>query len=221
MTRTFVVGEAPDEIVEYHRLCKEALDRVARDDQGRASPGARSSSWRCEIFEAAGEPTQLTKAAGRGARRRLLPRARPRRRARGARAAVARARRPTELVAGDVVTVEPGCYRQGYGGVPARGSRPRHRGRRREPDASIPYDLELHERRASDASDRDAARWRSGATRRRPSSPRRRTRSPTSTTATSRSSGSARAASASPGSSRSPSSTSGSRRTRSGTSAAS
>src|SRR4051794_23903296 len=28
MTRTYVVGEVPDELREYHRLCKEALDRV-------------------------------------------------------------------------------------------------------------------------------------------------------------------------------------------------
>ena len=30
MTRTFCVGEAPAELVEYHRLCPEALDRALR-----------------------------------------------------------------------------------------------------------------------------------------------------------------------------------------------
>ena len=44
----------------------------------------------------------------------------------------ARARRP--LVAGDVVTVEPGLYRHGLRRLPARGPRARHRERRREPD---------------------------------------------------------------------------------------
>ena len=28
MTRTFVVGEIPDRVREWHRLCKEALDRA-------------------------------------------------------------------------------------------------------------------------------------------------------------------------------------------------
>ena len=54
-------------------------------DPGRRATGRRSSTARCEIFEAAGEPTQRTKEAGRAARRRVLPRARPRCRARGAR----------------------------------------------------------------------------------------------------------------------------------------
>ena len=88
----------------------------------------------------------------------------------------------------------------------ARGPRARHRDRRREPDA-VPV---RPRRREPEPGHRHAASSRSGAIRRRPSSPRRRTRSPASTTRTSRRSGSARAASASRGSSRSRSSTNGS-----------
>ena len=64
MTRTFVVGEIPDEVAEWHRLCREALDaRVAR----RSGPGVTGKSLFdavCDIFEAAGYPTQRTKAEG-------------------------------------------------------------------------------------------------------------------------------------------------------------
>ena len=110
-----------------------------------------------------------------------------------------------ELVAGDVVAVEPGCYRRATAAA-ARGSRARHRDRR-ENLTRVPV-----RPRAVSQTPRTSRRSssRSAATRRRPSSPRRRTRSRRSTTRTSRRSGSARAASASRGSSRSRRSTSGS-----------
>ena len=92
MTRTFVVGDVPDDVREWHRLCKEALDRAISEIKDGAD-GRAIFDGTCEIFEAAGEPTQRTKDAGRAARRRLLPRARARRRARGARGARAWASR--------------------------------------------------------------------------------------------------------------------------------
>jgi Xaa-Pro aminopeptidase len=63
MTRTFVVGDVPDELAEWHRLCKEALDRAVRD----VRPGVTARSvfdGSCEIFETAGYPTQRTKREG-------------------------------------------------------------------------------------------------------------------------------------------------------------
>ena len=63
MTRTYVVGTPSDELVTYHRLSKEALERafatirpgaLARDVHGAA----------CDVFEAAGYPTQRTKKPG-------------------------------------------------------------------------------------------------------------------------------------------------------------
>jgi Xaa-Pro aminopeptidase len=63
MTRTFVVGDVPDELAEWHRLCMEALDRAVRD----VRPGVTCRSvydGSCEIFEAAGYPTQRTKRDG-------------------------------------------------------------------------------------------------------------------------------------------------------------
>jgi Xaa-Pro aminopeptidase len=63
MTRTFVVGDVPDELAEWHRLCKEALDRAVRD----VRPGVTARSvydGSCEVFETAGYPTQRTKREG-------------------------------------------------------------------------------------------------------------------------------------------------------------
>jgi Xaa-Pro aminopeptidase len=116
MTRTFVVGEVPDDVREWHRLCKEALDRA--NGEIRAGVEARSVfDGTCEIFEAAGEPTQRTKKPGQtlsdgffhglGHGVGLEVHEEP---------SMGRLARK-KLVAGDVVTVEPGLYRSGYGGV--------------------------------------------------------------------------------------------------------
>jgi Xaa-Pro aminopeptidase len=116
MTRTFVVGDVPDDVREWHRLCKEALDRAVAEI--RAGVEARAVfDVTCDIFEAAGEPTQRTKKPGEtlvdgffhslghgvGLEVHEAP-------------GMGRTTQKT-LVAGDVVTVEPGLYRAGYGGV--------------------------------------------------------------------------------------------------------
>jgi len=116
MTRTFVVGEVPDDVREWHRLVKEALDAAVAEI--RAGVEARALfGLTCEIFEAAGEPTQRTKRPGEaladgffhglghgvGLEVHEAP-------------SMGRLADKT-LVAGDVVTVEPGLYRSGYGGV--------------------------------------------------------------------------------------------------------
>ncbi len=63
MTRTFVVGDVPDDVREWHRLCKEALDRAIAEIKDGAD-GRAIFDVTCEIFEAAGEPTQRTKEPG-------------------------------------------------------------------------------------------------------------------------------------------------------------
>jgi Xaa-Pro aminopeptidase len=116
MTRTYVVGDVPDDIREWHRLCKEALDRAVSEIKDGAD-GRAIFDGTCEIFEAAGEPTQRTKEKGKPLSEGFFH---------GLGHGVGlevheppgmglAAKKP--LRAGDVVTVEPGCYRQGYGGV--------------------------------------------------------------------------------------------------------
>ena len=116
MTRTFVVGEVPDDVREWHRLCKEALDRAV-EATGPGVEGRALFDLTCDIFEAAGEPTQRTKTPGEpladgffhglghgvGLEVHEAPR-------------LGRSSNKP-LVAGDVVTIEPGLYRAGYGGV--------------------------------------------------------------------------------------------------------
>jgi Xaa-Pro aminopeptidase len=115
MTRTFVVGPVSDELADYHRLCLEALERT----QAAIRPGVTGRELHVaasEVFEAAGYPSQLSKAPGDvlldgffhglGHGVGLEVHEEPQLDLSGG-----------ALVAGDVVAVEPGCYRQGYGGV--------------------------------------------------------------------------------------------------------
>jgi Xaa-Pro aminopeptidase len=63
MTRTFVAGEAPTEVVEWHRLCVEWLELALSEIR----PGVTSKSVYdavCDRVEAAGFPTQRTKPDG-------------------------------------------------------------------------------------------------------------------------------------------------------------
>ena len=116
MTRTFVVGEVPDEVREWHRLVKQALDASVAEI--RAGVGGRAVfDVVCDIFEAEGEPTGRTKTPGEtladgffhglGHGVGLEVHEQP--------GMGLLSKKP--LVVGDVVTVEPGLYRFGYGGV--------------------------------------------------------------------------------------------------------
>ena len=116
MTRTFVVGDVPDDVREWHRLCKEALD-VAVAAIRPGVEGRAVFDLTCDIFEAAGEPTQRTKKAGETLVDGFFH-------ALGHGVGLEVHEAPgmgrnsnKEFVAGDVVTVEPGLYRAGYGGV--------------------------------------------------------------------------------------------------------
>ena len=116
MTRTFVVGDVPDDVREWHRLCEEALDRAISEIKDGAD-GRAIFDGSCEIFEAAGEPTQRTKAPGE-------PLADGFFHGLGHGVGLEVHEPPglglaaeLPLRAGDVVTVEPGLYRRGYGGV--------------------------------------------------------------------------------------------------------
>ena len=58
MTRVYVVGEPSDELREYHRLCREALERSVE----AVKPGTQGKDLyriSCEIFEQHGFPTLL------------------------------------------------------------------------------------------------------------------------------------------------------------------
>jgi Xaa-Pro aminopeptidase len=139
MTRTFVVGPVADELRRYHDLCTRALEASLQ----AIAPGVATADVHraaAEIFEEAGEPTLLSKEPGQvlldgffhslghgvGLEVHEEPHLGP---GEGA------------LVAGDVIAIEPGCYRQGFGGtrledlVLVTDSGP-------ESFASYPYELE-------------------------------------------------------------------------------
>jgi Xaa-Pro aminopeptidase len=114
MTRTFCLGEPPEELVGYHALVRDALDRVVE----AVRPGITGKELHrlaCELFQEHDFPTQLTKDPGKpledgffhslghgvGLEVHELP---------------SLGRLGTELLAGDVLAVEPGLYRKGFGG---------------------------------------------------------------------------------------------------------
>ena len=115
MTRTFVVGEPPPELREYHRLSRDALDlataMIRPGVNGRAVYAAV-----CDHFEAHGQPTGRSKPPGEVLRDGffhglghgigLEVHERP-----------GLSRYGDELVAGDVLAIEPGLYRHGLGGA--------------------------------------------------------------------------------------------------------
>jgi Xaa-Pro aminopeptidase len=114
MTRVFVVGTPSEELHEYHRLCREALERSVE----AVKPGVAGSELHritCEIFEEHGYQTLLSKKPGE-----VLQDGFYHSRGHGVGLEVheepSLGRAPGELVAGDVIAVEPGLYRNGYGG---------------------------------------------------------------------------------------------------------
>jgi Xaa-Pro aminopeptidase len=116
MTRTFVVGEPPEELRQWHTLCVQALEAAT----AQIAPGVRTSTLDalvCELFEQHGLPTQRTKEEGKpledgyyhslGHGVGLEVHEDP---------ALTARLDEDELMPGDVVTVEPGLYRKGWGG---------------------------------------------------------------------------------------------------------
>ena len=114
MTRVFVVGEPSEELAEYHRLCREALEASV----AAVKPGVAGSELHricSKVFEEHGYPTLLSKVPGE-----VLKDGFYHSLGHGVGLEVhedpALGRGPGELVAGDVIAVEPGLYRHGYGG---------------------------------------------------------------------------------------------------------
>ena len=114
MTRTFCVGDVLEELAEYHRLCRAVLERV----YPVIRPGALAADLHriaCDVFEEHGYPTQLTKPPGA-----VLDEGFYHSLGHGVGLEVHEppllGRNGPELVVGDVVAVEPGLYRKGFGG---------------------------------------------------------------------------------------------------------
>ena len=117
MTRTFVSGGEPaDDVVRWHALAHTALERVYE----QVRPGVTGRDLfaaACDVFEEAGEPTQRTKPEGETLRDGFFH-------SLGHGVGLEVHEEPSlgrtgadPLVPGDVVAIEPGCYRNGYGGV--------------------------------------------------------------------------------------------------------
>jgi Xaa-Pro aminopeptidase len=116
MTRTFVRGEISDPIAKLHELVLEAHERACAAVRPGV-PGVDVYGVACDVFEAAGHPTQRTKAAGETLRHGfyfglghgvgLEVHEAP---------ALGRTGREP-LIAGDVIAVEPGTVDPNDGGM--------------------------------------------------------------------------------------------------------
>jgi Xaa-Pro aminopeptidase len=115
MTRTYVIGEPSDEVKEWYALVKRALETSTAG----VKPGVNGRTLFeevCEQFHEAGYKTQLNKDPGEvledgffhslGHGVGLEVHEQP-----------SLGRSGQDLVPGDVVTIEPGLYRSGYGGL--------------------------------------------------------------------------------------------------------
>jgi Xaa-Pro aminopeptidase len=114
MTRTFVIGEPSEELVTYQSLVYEALQRsLAAVKPG--VPGRDVYVVASEVFHEAGYPTGLHKRDGE-----VLEDGFFHGLGHGVGLEVHEqpwlSRYPGELVEGDVITLEPGLYRNGFGG---------------------------------------------------------------------------------------------------------
>jgi Xaa-Pro aminopeptidase len=115
MTRTYVVGEPSEELQTWYGLVKEALE-VSTAGVRPGINGRTLYEQVCDIFQDAGYKTQLNKEPGEvledgffhglghgvGLEVHELP---------------SLGRVGHDLVPGDVITIEPGLYRSGYGGL--------------------------------------------------------------------------------------------------------
>jgi Xaa-Pro aminopeptidase len=115
MTRTYVVGEPSEEVRQWYGLVKEALDRSTAEIRPGKN-GRELHELACAIFADAGYKTQLHKEPGE-----VLEDGFFHGLGHGVGLEVHEApslgRIGHDLVPGDVVTVEPGLYRSGYGGL--------------------------------------------------------------------------------------------------------
>jgi Xaa-Pro aminopeptidase len=116
MTRTFVRGEISDPIAQVHALVLDAHKRACSAVQPGVT-GAELHGLACDVFEAAGHPTQRTKAPGETLREGFyfglghgvgLEVHEPPDLGRGD---------ADPLIAGDVIAVEPGTVVSGVGGA--------------------------------------------------------------------------------------------------------
>jgi Xaa-Pro aminopeptidase len=115
MTRTFAVGSVSAEIREYHGLVRQALELAV----AAVRPGVDGKEIHrlvCDLFHEHGYQTQLHKAEGE-----VIEDGFYHGTGHGVGLAVHEApylgRIGHDLVAGDVITIEPGLYRRGFGGV--------------------------------------------------------------------------------------------------------
>ena len=115
MTRTFTVGTPDPEIAQWHAQTLEALE-LAR---GLVRPGVDGSEVHravCAFYEERGHPTQMSAPEGEVLRDGFYH-------GLGHGVGLDVHEAPSlgkvghELVAGDVITLEPGLYRHGFGGV--------------------------------------------------------------------------------------------------------
>ncbi len=115
MTRTFCVGEPPEDLVEFHRLCKRALHEAIAACKAGAE-GNLVFRGTCELFMEHGYKTQLNKDLGETLEEGFIH-------GLGHGVGLEVHEEPNlglstgnPMVAGDVITIEPGLYRPSFGG---------------------------------------------------------------------------------------------------------
>lgn len=114
ITRTFCIGEPPEELVEWHEAVRAAQQKATA--AVRAGIGAGElNSIACDVLEARGYPTRRTHAAAGVLEEGFVHYL-------GHGVGLELHEAPTldeggeTLVPGDVITIEPGLYRRGFGG---------------------------------------------------------------------------------------------------------
>lgn len=115
MTRTFALGRVADELRAWHGLCREALELAVAQVRAGVNGGDIHRQV-CSLFAEHGHRTPVTKKEGEVLREGFTH-------ALGHGVGLEAHEPPDlgtiggELVAGDVIAIEPGLYRHGFGGV--------------------------------------------------------------------------------------------------------